>query len=180
MKEIRLRYAEEKDLDDMAIWFADEEVMYWSSGSHGETLFTREQLAERLATMNSLHSGRWWMIDVNEGAKGWRAIGRVTFRNYEPVVHAVTIGITIGNKEYWGQGYGSKAIRAFVDLLFRRYNLHRIQLDTFQDNIRAIRAYEKCGFKQEGKLRQSFWTTKGYQDRVIMGILRSDWERKQE
>ncbi|SDW12126.1 Protein N-acetyltransferase, RimJ/RimL family [Marininema mesophilum] len=174
MEEMRLRFAGGKDLDYMARWFADEEVMYWSSGGHGETFLNQEQLADRLARMNSLESGRWWIIDVKEDTE-WRAIGRVTFRDFERVVRSVTIG----EKEYWGRGYGTAAIRSFIDLLFCRYNLHRIQLDTFRNNVRAIRAYEKCGFHQEGLLRQAFWTTDGYQDKVIMGMLRSEWEGKE-
>lgn len=57
------------------------------------------------------------------------------------------------------------------------YNLHRIQLDTFLENVRAIRTYEKCGFVREGILRKAFWTSKGYRDRIVMGLLFEDWQK---
>lgn len=56
--------------------------------------------------------------------------------------------------------------------------LHRIEIDTFSDNERAIRCYQKCGFVEEGRLRKAMWTTKGYRE-VMMGLLREDWEAAQ-
>jgi RimJ/RimL family protein N-acetyltransferase len=55
--------------------------------------------------------------------------------------------IIIGEKEYWNKGYGSKAIRALLKKA-RRLKISKIYLEVRPNNIRAIRAYEKCGFKK--------------------------------
>jgi RimJ/RimL family protein N-acetyltransferase len=90
-----------------------------------------------------------------------------------------TLGMMIGDRQYWGKGYGTAVIKLFVRFLFTRYNLHRIDLATFSENQRAIRSYEKCGFVAEGVRRKAMWTVNGYRDQVMMGLLREDWDAQQ-
>nr|WP_267901880.1 GNAT family protein [Brevibacillus parabrevis] len=59
--------------------------------------------------------------------------------------------------------------------LFLRLNLNRVQLDTWSGNTRAIRAYEKCGFVVEGRLRQNEYVNGQYYDTIMMGILREEF-----
>jgi len=53
-----------------------------------------------------------------------------------------TLGIMIGEKGYWGQGYGSDALKALLRFAFEELNLHRLYLSVFDFNKRAIRCYE--------------------------------------
>lgn len=62
------------------------------------------------------------------------------------------LGIRIGDKEYWGKGYGEDAINILIDYCFSTKSIERIWLKVLPQNIRAIRCYEKCGFAQHGKL----------------------------
>jgi RimJ/RimL family protein N-acetyltransferase len=139
-------------------------------------LVTYSQLSERIRGQRSDSRSLMFMVEIREDG-GWKSIGACHFRDFDAVSRSVVIGFSIGEKSYWGKGYGSQALRVFVDLLFQRYNLHRIQLDTFEENRRAIRCYEKCGFVREGVLRQAFWTIHGYRDKIVMGLLREDWEK---
>lgn len=86
------------------------------------------------------------------------------------------LGITIGEKAYWGQGYGTDAIRTLLDLAFREMNLHRIFLRVDEDNARGIRCYEKVGFRQEGTLRDATFKEGTYQSQHVMSILKSEFE----
>ena len=90
------------------------------------------------------------------------------------------LGITIGDKDYWGRGYGREAVGLLLDYGFRYHNLHRIFLSVNGNNERAIRAYRACGFEEEGRLRSHVWNDNGYVDLVYMGLLREEWERVQE
>jgi RimJ/RimL family protein N-acetyltransferase len=54
-------------------------------------------------------------------------------------------------------------------------NLKRIQLDTWSGNTRAIRAYEKCGFVVEGRLRNDAFIDGKYYDTIVMGLLRDEF-----
>lgn len=89
------------------------------------------------------------------------------------------VGIAIGERELWGKGYGTDAMRVIVRYAFTELNLHRVSLDVFEYNPRAIRSYEKVGFKIEGKHRGALNREGRRWDEVYMGILKSDWKKEQ-
>jgi RimJ/RimL family protein N-acetyltransferase len=82
----------------------------------------------------------------------------------------------IGEKSFWNLGYGTEAVRLLVAHGFQSLNLNRIALHVFQDNPRAIRAYEKAGFTHEGRQRQGEFHQGKYVDVLLMSILRSEWQ----
>ena len=84
------------------------------------------------------------------------------------------VGIGIGDRQYWGKGYGTDAMRVMLRYAFTELNLHRVTLGVFEYNPRAIRSYEKAGFKVEGILRQYLHREGRYWDEVMMGILREE------
>ncbi|MEP7200047.1 MAG: GNAT family protein [Chloroflexota bacterium] len=85
------------------------------------------------------------------------------------------LGIGIGDKDYWGKGYGRDAVRVLLDYAFRLRNAHKVWLRVNGTNERAIRAYRACGFVEEGRLRQHVWGDGQYVDLVYMGVLRDEW-----
>ena len=85
------------------------------------------------------------------------------------------LGITIGDKDYWGKGYGRDAVRVLLDYAFCLRNAHKVWLSVNGTNERAIRAYRACGFVEEGRLRQHVWGNGQYLDLVYMGVLRAEW-----
>ncbi|MBV7328498.1 GNAT family N-acetyltransferase [Chloroflexi bacterium TSY] len=106
-------------------------------------------------------------------------IGQCALFQFDHVARSCELGITIGDKEYWGRGYGREAIKLLLDYGFRSHNLHRIYLSVNGNNVRAIRAYQACGFVEEGRLRSHAWSDNAYVDLVYMGILRGEWEEQQ-
>lgn len=98
-------------------------------------------------------------------------IGGCGLFDFDSVARQAKLGIGIGDKAYWGQGYGREAVQLLVDYGFRHHNLHRIWLEVNGRNERAIRAYRACGFVEEGRLRQHVWSDGAYDDLVIMGVL---------
>ncbi len=85
------------------------------------------------------------------------------------------MGIGIGEREYWGRGFGLEAIRILLKLAFHEWNLQRVSLGVNGYNERAIRAYEKAGFKLEGSLRNYVQRNGKRWDLHIMGVLRREW-----
>jgi RimJ/RimL family protein N-acetyltransferase len=85
------------------------------------------------------------------------------------------MGIGIGDKAYWSRGYGSEAMNILLRYVFTELNLHRLSLTVFEYNQRAIRMYEKCGFKIEGINREYHFRDGRRWDLVSMGILREEW-----
>lgn len=86
------------------------------------------------------------------------------------------LSIGLGEREYWGRGYGAEALRLILRFAFGELNLHRVSLDVFEYNPRAIRAYEKAGFVVEGRARQYLHRDGRRWDLIYMGILREEWE----
>ncbi len=88
------------------------------------------------------------------------------------------VGIAIGDRGNQGRGYGTDAMNVIVRFAFLELNLNRISLDVFEYNNRGLRAYEKAGFKLEGRERESIYRDGKWWDTLYMGILRKDWEEK--
>lgn len=110
-----------------------------------------------------------------------RVIGQCAlfgFDDFRGVAHRCELGITIGDKEYWGKGYGREAITLLVDYAFTHWNVQRVGLQVLATNERAIRAYQAVGFVQEGRLRRYMWSNGSYVDGVSMSILREEWQAR--
>lgn len=104
--------------------------------------------------------------------------GLYGFNDYRGVVHRCDLGISIGDKDYWGKGYGREAIGLLVDYAFTHWNVQRVGLQVMATNERAIRSYRACGFIEEGRLRRHSWSNGNYVDSVCMSILREEWEAR--
>jgi len=85
------------------------------------------------------------------------------------------MGIGIGDKAYWSRGYGTEAMNILLRYAFTELNLYRLSLTVFEYNERAIRMYQKCGFKIEGISRAHLYREGRRWDLVSMGILREEW-----
>jgi RimJ/RimL family protein N-acetyltransferase len=88
------------------------------------------------------------------------------------------VGLGIGETEYWGKGYGTDAMNVLLRFAFLEINLKRVTLNVFEYNPRAIRSYEKAGFRHEGRERQVLKKHGRRWDMVFMGILREEWMEK--
>jgi RimJ/RimL family protein N-acetyltransferase len=85
------------------------------------------------------------------------------------------VGIGLGEEQDWGKGYGADAMQVIMRYAFTEFNLRRLTLNVFEYNPRAIRSYEKVGFRHEGRLRQYLHRDGRRYDLIYMGILRDEW-----
>jgi len=122
------------------------------------------------------HGGRDGMSFAIEADD--KFIGICALFNVDSVAGTCELGIGIGNKSYWGKGYGREALALLVDYGFRYHNLHKIWLRVHAVNERAQKAYQAVGFVEEGRLRAHVYSNGGYDDLVMMGILREEWQAK--
>ena len=90
------------------------------------------------------------------------------------------VGLSIGEIEYWGKGYGTDVMRVLLRFAFTEVNLRRVTLSVFEYNPRAIRSYEKAGFRHEGRLRKVLNKEGRRWDVLYMGILREEWMEPNE
>ncbi len=102
-------------------------------------------------------------------------IGVVGLHQLDPRNRHVQFGISIGEKSAWGKGYGTEATRLIVGYAFETLNLNRVYLHVHEYNERAVRVYEKAGFRMEGRLRQEAFRDGRYWDTFVMAVLRAEW-----
>lgn len=88
------------------------------------------------------------------------------------------VAIALGEREYWGKGYGTDAMRVMLRYAFNELNLRRVGLIVFEYNPRAVRSYEKAGFTHEGRVRGTILREGKRWDFLYMGILKEEWLAK--
>ncbi len=175
-KKVTLRGVRREDLPHLSEFNNDIEVE--TSGGGDPPM---PQSLERLQAefdQNSAKGGRdgaWFVIEADG-----KVIGQCVLHSFDTcqgINHNCELGIVIGDKAYWGKGYGREAVNLLVGYAFHHWNVHRVWLRTNSGNERAIRAYLACGFVEEGRLREHEWNNGRFVDTVMMGILRREWEK---
>ena len=101
-------------------------------------------------------------------------VGNILLWGARPKDRCATLAIALG-LEYIGRGYGTDAMRVIVDYGFREMGLHRMQLGVAPFNPAGVRAYEKAGFVEEGRHRESVLHDGRWYDEVLMSILDHEW-----
>jgi len=174
---IRLRAAERGDLEKFIEWVNDPEV------TRGVGLYL---------PMSSLDEEKWFetamqkpqeekplVIEI-KGGNEWHVIGNSGFFKFDWIVRSAQVGIMIGDKSVWNQGYGTETMRLLLRHAFQTLNLRRVSLRVNSDNLYAIRTYEKVGFRHEGRLRQAVYLDGEYHDLLMMSVLRTEWDALQK
>jgi len=83
--------------------------------------------------------------------------------------------IFIGDRQEWGKGIGSEVTRLTLRMGFEELGLHRIMLTVSEPNYAAIKAYEKAGFKLEGRMREACFRDNQFHDKLFMSVLEEEW-----
>lgn len=133
---------------------------------------TKEWVEKNLEKENP--SAFLWMIHTVDGDKLIGFIELEILWNHRDAF----VAIGIGERENWSKGYGTEAMQLALRYAFEELDLARVTLDVFEYNPRAIRSYEKAGFRQEGRMRGLLNRNGRRWDMVFMGILREEWEAR--
>ncbi len=104
-----------------------------------------------------------------------KLIGELGLEVVDWVGRDAFVGLGIGETEYWNKGYGTDIMNVLLRYAFTEINLRRVSLTVFEYNPRAIRSYEKAGFRREGQLRNLLNRAGRRWNEIYMGILREEW-----
>jgi RimJ/RimL family protein N-acetyltransferase len=172
---VRLRAVEHDDLPRFVAWLNDPEVL------EGLAVFLPlSQAGEERWYQNMLESPpaeHPLVIEVRR-EDGWMPVGNCGLHKIDPKNREAEVGIFIGEKSCWNQGYGTDAMRLMLEHAFRTLNLHRVFLRVMEPNRRAVRCYEKVGFVHEGRMRQAEYKHGEYLDVLLMSVLQQEWLEK--
>ena len=86
-----------------------------------------------------------------------------------------TIGITIGDRDYWGKGYGRASIEALLRFCFEELNMHRVSAEIFEYNAAWRKLAVWAGFKQEGTDRDYLYRDGQFWDKHVFAILEEEY-----
>ena len=171
---IRLRAPEREDLPRFVAWLNDPEVrehiLLYQPMSLAEEEHWFEEMLKRPDEEHPM------VIEIRQG-DSWKAVGNCGMLNLDWRNRSSELGIFIGDKSHWNQGYGSEVMQLLLAHGFNTLNLHRIYLRVNETNQRGIRAYEKAGFVHEGRWRQAQFQDGRYIDVLWMSVVRSEWSQ---
>jgi RimJ/RimL family protein N-acetyltransferase len=163
---VRLRAMEEDDLPRVNELFWDPDVTAGVGAGWPEPLAgTRAFWESTRANPNS----ELFAIETLDG----ELVGGCSLFDIDARNRSAVLGIWVG-KPYWDHGYGTDAVRTLCRFGFREMNFRRVSLGVYGSNPRAVRAYEKVGFKVEGRRRRAQFVRGGYVDAIDMGLLPGD------
>ena len=186
---IRLRAAERSDIPLFVSWLNDPEVtagttlVYPMSQAEEEIWFDdtlKQPAAQHPMVIEMRIPGERppGSVSFPPGAMpvevDWVPIGTCNYFAIDWRSRSSEVGILIGEKRFWNQGYGTEAMRLLVKHGFETLNLHRVWLRVYANNPRAIRAYEKVGFIHEGRMREAIYKNGSYIDVLLMSILENE------
>ena len=171
---IRLRAIEREDIPRFVRWLNDPDVIRFLLVNSPFSKAMEEKWFDRQVETPPNES-QVLAIEILIGEE-WVHIGNCGLHKVEPINNCAEFGIMIGEKEYWGKGYGRKVAQLCLKHGFEDLNLNRIYLIVFADNVRGIKAYEAVGFKHEGVQRQAIYKNGKYNDVLLMSVLHSEWK----
>ncbi|MEO8456269.1 MAG: GNAT family protein [Chloroflexota bacterium] len=173
-KLVRLRAVEPEDAEHAFRWINDREVTQYLMARYPISLASEKDWATKGSVSNSFEDSRYIIEALADGAP----IGVCGLHHVSPENRVGDLGIMIGEKRFWSQGYGTDAMLTLMRLGFYQMNLHKITLGVFEINPRAQAVYTKVGFTLEGRGREEYYQDGRYLDVIRMGVLRREFEAR--
>ncbi|MEW5974456.1 MAG: GNAT family protein [Acidobacteriota bacterium] len=168
---VHLRAFEKEDLDRIVRWVNDEAITRFLSDALIYPVSRADEARWLESVSMSNHRDKVFAVET----EGHDLIGSIGLHAINWVERKAELGVMIGEKRYWNRGYGSAAVNAVLRIAFEKMNLNRVFLRVHENNTRAIRVYEKCGFQREGLLREDHYFGRRYYDTILMGMLRKEY-----
>jgi len=168
-KRVYLRALEKEDLICIQKWSNDPEIRKLTGEVASMGQADADKFLERVYNDNTRE---WFVIIIKENEQ---LIGEAGLLRMFHAWRTTDISIIIGEKNAWGKGYGTESILLLLDYAFRCLNFHRVAIGVVGFNEKAIRFWEKVGFKKEGIQRDGYYYKHKYHDFVMMSILEDEF-----
>lgn len=167
-KKCYLSPTDPEDAEKYCEWINDISIMMHLEPTMSLSVEAEKAVIRELQSKHRIFS----IIDMESD----ELLGSCGLHDIDHVNGLALFGIFIGNKNFWNKGYGEEATRLCLDYGFNVLNLHNIYLLVIEYNPRAIRCYEKVGFKTIGKRREARFFGGKRHDILLMDILASDFK----
>lgn len=175
---IVLREYKKEDLAHIREWVNDSEIVDNLSDIflHAHTINETESFLNAILEGNDTNQKHFIIADKET----LNYIGQIDLIRIDWKNRVAEMGIVIGKKNLLGKGFGTEAIKLMQIFVFDRMNMQRLELSLHDYNKRAYKCYIKCGFVEEGRQRQKFYINGQYTDVILMGILRTEYDKSKQ
>ncbi|MEA1993825.1 MAG: GNAT family protein [Euryarchaeota archaeon] len=166
---IYLRPVEQEDVLYIHRWLNDPEIRTLEGELFPRSISEEKEWLEKTYKDNSK---LWFIIALRKNDK---VIGDCGLLRIDYTWRTADLSMSIGEKDEWNRGYGTEAMYILLEYGFKTLNLHRVGVGVFEFNKRAIKTYEKVGFRREGVLRDGYYCDSTYHDVILMSILEDEF-----
>jgi RimJ/RimL family protein N-acetyltransferase len=168
--DLRLRPFEPADVKTLVGWIPSKEFLVQWAGHLYTFPLDEAQVRAHLSRVDGAR--RIIAVEAPAGSMiGYIELNRIDRVNR----HAALSRILVGPSAARGKGLGAEMIRRTLAIGFEEERLHRIELDVYQQNLSARRCYERCGFRDEGLIRDFTFVDGTYWSSYRMSILEDEW-----
>jgi RimJ/RimL family protein N-acetyltransferase len=174
-KSVQLRPIQKTDIAYFLVWLNDPDVTQYLVMHLPLTEIAEQKYLDDLA-INRAATDAVFVIEAIEGEKKI-VIGNLGLHHINGKDQSAALGIVIGDKQYWGKGCGSEAVKLIIRYGFEQLNLHRIASSAWAFNERSIKMHLRAGFKEEGRRKEAVFKNGAFHDEVEFGLLRENWKK---
>ena len=168
-KRVVLKPINDEHIPLLMKWINDPEVRQYVIANFPKT--ERDERAWLESLIKSSYTGVVLLIESVEGVPiGTMGIHRIDWR-----CGVATTGAIIGEKEYWGKGYGTDAKMALLEYAFNTLNLRKICSTVYAFNKRSLAYSLHCGYQVEGRRRLHIFKNGRYWDLIELGLFKEEW-----
>lgn len=166
-KLVKLRPIRISDAERYVKWFSDQEVNKFV----GQQTISLKQERVYILKSKTRKAAKVFAIETAAGIH----IGSIGLHRIDNKNRSAEYGIIIGDKKFWGKGYGRAASDLILAYGFKSLKLNRIWLNVYKFNKRGIQLYRKLGFKREGVQREYVRRGNTYYNAYLMSLLTKEW-----
>lgn len=170
-KLINLRAFEKSDYPFLHKWNNDEEVIRYFRDPYPQSKKEEKKWFEKL--LEDKEAKIFTILKKDGEPIGVIYLSKIDWRDRN-----ARASLIIGVKKEWGKGYGADAMKTLLKFVFDEMNLHRIEIDVFKDNKKAISCYKKCGFRKEGERNENYFLDGKYLNSYLMAVLDKEFKCK--
>ncbi|MFT0803441.1 GNAT family protein [Bacillus swezeyi] len=167
---VYLRPVRKEDMESFYKAVHDEYIRYMTGTKRVFTMDELYEHYERITSDDTRFDFAICLLDRDE------LIGDLSILEIDRANRKAGFRIALHSTDHFNKGYGTEAVQLVQRFAFKELQLNRLQLEVFSHNIRAVKVYEKAGFKKEGTLRQALHMNGRYSDEIIMGMLKHEYE----
>lgn len=168
-KRIYLRPLLKEDLQELVVWINDPEITQFLKATYPLSHHHEEKWYEKV--MQSKGEDVTFVIALQETHE---LVGIMGLHKINQLHQRACTGSVLG-KKFWGLGYGTEAKMLVLEYAFNTLNLRKICSEVYATNPRSKRCLEKCGYREEGVLKEHVFKNGSFVDVYQMAVFRDSF-----